>query len=116
TLFVVIVLLASIDLVFALDSIPAVMGISRDKLIIYTSNTFAVLGLRSLFFLLRGAVSQFGYLQQGIAIVLVFIGLKMLGEHFISLWVDKTAQVFISLGVIVVCITGSIVYSIYRKT
>lgn len=115
TLFVVIVLLASIDLVFALDSIPAVMGISRDRLVIYTSNIFAVLGLRSLFFVLRGAVSQFEYLQQGIAIVLVFIGLKMLGEHFISEWVNKTAQVFISLGVIVVCITGSILYSIYRK-
>lgn len=115
TLFVVIILLASIDLVFALDSIPAVMGISRDKLIIYTSNTFAVLGLRSLFFVLRGAVSQFEYLQQGIAIVLVFIGAKMLGEHFISEWIDKTAQVFISLGVIVACISGSIVYSIYRK-
>lgn len=115
TLFVVIVLLASIDLVFALDSIPAVMGISRDKLIIYTSNIFAVLGLRSLFFVLRGAVSQFEYLQQGIVIVLVFIGAKMLGEHFISEWIDKTAQVFISLGVIVACISGSIVYSIYRK-
>ena len=115
TLFVVIVLLASIDLVFALDSIPAVMGISRDKLIIYTSNIFAVLGLRSLFFVLRGAVSQFEYLQQVIAIVLVFIGAKMLGEHFISEWIDKTAQVFISLGVIVACISGSIVYSIYRK-
>ena len=64
SLFVVVVLLASIDLVFALDSIPAVMGISRDVLVIYTSNIFAVLGLRSLFFLLRGAVSRFDYLQQ----------------------------------------------------
>jgi len=61
TLFVVIVMLASIDLVFALDSIPAVMGISKDKLVIYTSNTFAVLGLRSLFFLLRGAVNKFEF-------------------------------------------------------
>ena len=56
TLFVVVVLLASIDLVFALDSIPAVMGISRERFVIYSSNIFAVLGLRSLFFLLRGAV------------------------------------------------------------
>ena len=78
TLFVVVIMLAAIDLVFALDSIPAVMGISQDKLVIYTSNIFAVLGLRSLFFLLRGAVSKFDYLQHGIAIVLVFIGLKML--------------------------------------
>ena len=115
TLFVVVLMLAAIDLVFALDSIPAVMGISRDKLVIYTSNIFAVLGLRSLFFLLRGAVSKFDYLQQGIAIVLVFIGLKMLGEHWINQWLDKTTQVFISLGVILVCISGSIFYSIFMK-
>jgi tellurite resistance protein TerC len=114
-LFVVILMLAAIDLVFALDSIPAVMGISRDKLVIYTSNIFAVLGLRSLFFLLRGAVSKFDYLQQGIAIVLVFIGIKMLAEHWINQWVDKPTQVFISLGVILVCISGSIFYSIFMK-
>ncbi|MFY7899496.1 MAG: TerC/Alx family metal homeostasis membrane protein [Chitinophagaceae bacterium] len=115
TLFVVVVLLAAIDLVFALDSIPAVMGISRNKLVIYTSNTFAVLGLRSLFFLLRGAVSKFDYLQQGIAIVLIFIGVKMIGEHYISEWIDKNTQVFISLSVIVVCIAGSIFYSIFMQ-
>jgi tellurite resistance protein TerC len=115
TLFVVVIMLAAIDLVFALDSIPAVMGISRDKLVIYTSNIFAVLGLRSLFFLLRGAVSKFDYLQQGIAIVLVFIGLKMLGEHWINSWIDKTTQVFISLGVIMICLSGSILYSIAMK-
>jgi tellurite resistance protein TerC len=113
TLFVVVILLAAIDLVFALDSIPAVMGISRDKLVIYTSNTFAVLGLRSLFFLLRGAVSKFDYLQQGIAIVLVFIGAKMLGEHWLNQWMDKNTQVFLSLGVILLCISGSIFYSIF---
>lgn len=113
TLFVVVIMLAAIDLVFALDSIPAVMGISRDKLIIYTSNIFALLGLRSLFFLLRGAVTKFDYLQQGIAIVLVFIGLKMLGEHWINQYVEKTTQVFISLGVIMLCIAGSIFYSIF---
>ncbi len=115
TLFVVVMMLAAIDLVFALDSIPAVMGISRDKLVIYTSNIFAVLGLRSLFFLLRGAVSKFDYLQQGIAIVLVFIGLKMLFEKWINEIVDKPTQVIISLGVILVCISGSIFYSIFMQ-
>ena len=115
TLFVVVVLLAAIDLVFALDSIPAVMGISRDVLVIYTSNIFAVLGLRSLFFLLRGAVSKFDYLQQGIAIVLVFIGVKMLGEHWINAWISKEIQVFISLGVILSCVSGSIFYSIFMQ-
>jgi tellurite resistance protein TerC len=121
TLFAVIIMLAAIDLVFALDSIPAVLGIVDNseehkdiaRLVIYTSNIFAVLGLRSLFFLLRGAVSKFDYLQQGIAIVLIFIGLKMLGEHWINEWIDKTTQVFISLGVILVCISGSIFYSIF---
>src|SRR5690606_10331603 len=90
TLFVVVIMLGGIDVVFALDSIPAVMGIvdtttpgyeSMARMVIYTSNIFAVLGLRSLFFLLRGAVNKFEYLPQGIAIVLVFIGLKMIGEH-----------------------------------
>jgi tellurite resistance protein TerC len=113
TLFVVVIMLATIDIVFALDSIPAVMGISRDRMVIYTSNIFAVLGLRSLFFLLRGAVSKFDYLPQGIAIVLIFIGLKMLGEHWINQWMDKTIQVFVSLGVIMSCIFGSIFYSIF---
>jgi len=113
SLFVVVVLLAAIDLVFALDSIPAVMGISNSSLVIYTSNIFAILGLRSLFFLLRGAVNQFEHLQQGIAIVLIFIGIKMLGEHYINQWVDKNTQVLISLIFIIFCITGSILYSIF---
>lgn len=122
TLFVVVMMLAAIDLVFALDSIPAVMGIVDTKtvgyeqtarLVIYTSNIFAVLGLRSLFFLLRGAVSKFEYLPQGIAIVLIFIGIKMLGEHWINQWVDKTTQVFISLGFILVCLSASVMYSIF---
>jgi tellurite resistance protein TerC len=91
------------------------MGISRENLVIYTSNIFAVLGLRSLFFLLRSAVTKFDYLQQGIAIVLVFIGIKMLGEHYINNWLDKNTQVFLSLGIIVACVSGSIFYSIFMK-
>ena len=105
--FVVIVLLATTDIVFALDSIPAVFAISQDRLVVYTSNVFAVLGLRSLFFLLHGAVNQFEYLQQGIAIVLIFIGLKMLAEA-----VHVYIPVWISLMVIVVCLFGSILYSV----
>src|SRR5206468_5397186 len=106
-LFVVIILLATTDIVFALDSIPAVFAISQDKLVIYTSNIFAVLGLRSLFFLLQGAVSQFRYLQQGIAIVLIFIGGKMLAEIF-----NIHTPTWLSLMVIVVCLFGSILFSI----
>ena len=122
-LFVVVLMLAFIDLVFALDSIPAIMGLvdtseahrADAQLVIYTSNIFAVLGLRSLFFLLRSAVSKFDYLQQGIAIVLAFIGLKMLCAHWINQWIDKTTQVFISLGIILVCLSGSIAYSIFMQ-
>jgi tellurite resistance protein TerC len=113
SLAVVVLMLAAIDLVFALDSIPAVMGISRNKMVIYTSNIFAVLGLRSLFFLLRGAVTKFDYLQQGIAVVLVFIGIKMLAEDWLEKVLDKQTIVLISLGVILVCIAASIFYSIF---
>jgi tellurite resistance protein TerC len=108
SLFVVVVLLATTDIVFALDSIPAVFGISQDLVVIFTSNIFAVLGLRSLFFLLRGAVDRFRHLQQGIAVVLIFVGLKMLVEYF-----HVYLPIYISLLVIVLCIIMSILYSLY---
>jgi tellurite resistance protein TerC len=108
-MFLVVVLLATTDIIFALDSIPAVFAISQERLVIYTSNIFAVLGLRSLFFLLKGAVDKFVYLQQGIAIVLIFIGLKMLVEI-----VHIRIPISISLSVIVVCIGGSVLYSLER--
>ncbi len=119
-LAVVVVILAATDIVFALDSIPTVVSLVREKatisfsnddiLVIYSSNIFAVLGLRSLFFLLRDAVSKFDYLQQGIAVVLMFIGIKMLIEFF-----DIHISIFISLAVIIACLSGSIVYSIYHQ-
>ena len=105
-LFVVMIMLATTDIVFALDSIPAVFAITQTKMIIYTSNIFAVLGLRSLFFLLKGAVDKFRYLKEGIAIVLVFIGVKMLIEFF-----NIHLHVWISLLVIVSCISGAVLFS-----
>jgi tellurite resistance protein TerC len=111
-LSMVVVMLGLIDIVFAIDSIPAVFSIIPDpnkKLLIYSSNIFAVLGLRSLFFLLRGAASRFDFLQQGIAIVLVFIGIKMLVVQWIHL------PVWVSLLMIVFCISGSIFYSIHHN-
>ena len=120
TLSVVVVMLAGVDLAFALDSIPTVVSLVRDnasaaftaddKLVIYSSNIFAILGLRSLFFLLRGAVDQFDFLQQGIAVVLAFIGVKMLLEYF-----DIRINIFISLAVIVACLSVSILYSINHR-
>lgn len=120
TLAVVVIMLAGVDIVFALDSIPTVVSLVRDKanvpftsddiLVIYSSNIFALLGLRSLFFLLRGAVDKFDFLQQGIAIVLMFIGVKMLLEI-----VHIKIHISISLAVVVSCIAGSIFYSLYHE-
>jgi tellurite resistance protein TerC len=118
-LSMVVVMLATTDIVFALDSIPTVVSLVRespdipfssdDILVIYSSNIFAILGLRSLFFLLRGAVDKFDYLQQGIAVVLVFIGAKMLLEYF-----DIHISIYISLAVIVICLLSAVLFSIYR--
>ena len=115
TLSLVIIMLAGTDILFAFDSIPTVVSLVREKanapfqpddiMVIYSSNIFAVLGLRSLFFLLRGAADQFQYLQQGIALVLVFIGAKMLVESYVHI------SIYVSLGVIVVCIAGAILFS-----
>jgi tellurite resistance protein TerC len=120
TLAVVVVMLAAVDIAFALDSIPTVVSLVRDRanapftsddiMVIYSSNIFAILGLRSLFFLLRGAVDKFDYLQQGIAIVLIFIGVKMLLEFF-----HIRISIFVSLAVIVACIAGSVFYSMHHE-
>jgi tellurite resistance protein TerC len=107
SVFVVVILLATTDVLFAVDSIPAVFGITQDKMVIYTSNIFAVLGLRSLFFLLRGAMNRFTFLPKGIAAVLIFVGLKMLGEM-----INFYIPILISLLVILVCISASIIYSV----
>ncbi|MEY3687425.1 MAG: hypothetical protein RIR84_266 [Bacteroidota bacterium] len=120
TLSVVVIILASVDIAFALDSIPTVVSLVRqnpkipfssdDIMVIYSSNIFAILGLRSLFFLLKGAADKFDYLQQGIAVVLIFIGIKMLIEYF-HIHID----ILVSLGVIVVCLVSSILYSQYHN-
>jgi tellurite resistance protein TerC len=109
-------MLAAVDIAFALDSIPTVVSLVRenakahftsdDILVIYSSNIFALLGLRSLFFLLKGAVDKFDYLQQGIAIVLIFIGVKMLIEFF-----GIHINILVSLGVIIACLAGAVLYS-----
>lgn len=110
-LAMVVIMLGLIDILFAVDSIPAVFSIipdPNDKLLIYSSNIFAVLGLRSLFFLLHGAANRFDYLQHGIAVVLLYIGIKMLIADWIHI------PIWASLMVIVVCIGGSILYSIFN--
>ena len=96
-LFVVLVLVELTDLMFAIDSIPAVLAISRDPFIVFTSNVFAILGLRSFYFLLAGVMELFEYLTVGLAGVLVFVGIKMLGIwHIPTIW--SLAVIVLLLG------------------
>ena len=84
-LFVVLLLVETSDIVFAVDSIPAVIAITLNAFIVYTSNVFAILGLRSMYFALAGMMDLFHYLHYGLSIVLIFIGLKMLGSHYVNI-------------------------------
>jgi tellurite resistance protein TerC len=93
-LFVVLLVVEFTDVTLAIDSIPAVFGITRDPFIVYTSNVLAILGLRALYFLLAGVIDRLRFLDEGLAIVLVFIGGKMMGERWLHI------PVHISLGVV----------------
>jgi tellurite resistance protein TerC len=97
------------DLIFAVDSIPAILAVTSDPLIVYTSNVFAILGLRSLYFALAGTVQAFVYLHYGLAAILAFVGTKML----ISDWYK--IPVGWALGVIVLLLSASIVASMLAK-
>ena len=107
-LLMVLVVVEATDVVFAVDSIPAIFAITKDPFIVYTSNIFAILGLRSLFFLLAGMMGRFHYLKVGLALVLVFIGTKMLLE------VVYKIPILVSLCVIVMLLAGSVVISLLR--
>jgi tellurite resistance protein TerC len=107
-LFLVIVLIETTDLIFAVDSIPAAFAITQNEFLIYTSNIFAVMGLRAMFFLLSGIIDKFYLLQKGLSIILFFIGAKMLLEIF-----DVTINPPLSFTVIIVTLTLSIVFSIF---
>jgi tellurite resistance protein TerC len=102
-LLLTLILIETTDVVFALDSIPAIFGVTRDPLIIYTSNAFAVLGLRALYFAVAGMIRRFDHLDIGLSIVLILIGLKMVAEGFIEIpiWLTLAATLAIIGGAIV---------------
>jgi tellurite resistance protein TerC len=102
-----IVMVEGTDLIFAVDSIPAVMGVSRDPFIILTSNVFAILGLRALYFLLAGIIHKFRYLKVGLAVVLAFIGGKMLALPF-GVHLPIAVSLGVVLGVIAVSVAASL--------
>jgi tellurite resistance protein TerC len=112
-LFVVLLLVEVSDVIFAVDSMPAIFAVTKDPFIVYTSNVFAILGLRSLYFALAGVMNKFHYLKIGLGVVLSFVGVKRMLAH--TVW---TIDTLISLGVIVAILATSVVWSLVkpRKT
>ncbi len=108
-LFVVVVMIGITDVVFAVDSIPAVFAITKDPFIVMTSNIFAILGLRALYFLLADLANRFHYLSYGLALVLIFVGVKMLIVDWIKI------PVFFSLGVVAFILLTSVLLSWFTK-
>ncbi len=105
-LFIVLIIVETTDVTFATDSIPAIFAVTRDPFIIYTSNVCAVLGLRALYFLLANVMDKFAYLKLGLSLVLIFIGTKMLVEHFFHI------PIVASLGVVAAILVSSILASL----
>ena len=109
-LFIVLLVIESSDLIFAVDSIPAILAISQDTFIVYTSNIFAILGLRSLYFAVAGIMGYFRFLKVGLSFILTFVGLKMLASFF-----DFEIPILLSLTIIVFILLISILTSIIIK-
>jgi tellurite resistance protein TerC len=110
-MFLVLLVIESTDVVFAVDSVPAIIGITKDRFLAFTSNIFAILGLRALYFLLAGFVDMFCYLHYGLAAVLGFVGVKMIGEYYAKEGTHLISPLA-SLGVITVLLGVSIVASL----
>ncbi|MCX6173784.1 MAG: TerC/Alx family metal homeostasis membrane protein [Ignavibacteriales bacterium] len=108
-LFLTLILVEAADVIFNLDSVPAVIAITTDSFIVITSNIFAILGLRALYFALAGIVDLFVYLKYGVSVILTFVGLKMLVADYV---VISTA---LSLGIIILCIAVSVILSLMKK-
>jgi tellurite resistance protein TerC len=105
-LFAALVVVETSDIMFAIDSVPAILAITTDTFIVFTSNAFAIMGLRSLYFLLAGLIDRFEYLKYGLAALLAFAGLKMLLSDVVHL------DVWVSLGIIVAILVVSVVVSL----
>jgi tellurite resistance protein TerC len=107
-LLLVLIVIETTDLVFAIDSIPAIFAVTRDPFIVYSSNVFAILGLRSLFFVLAAMLDKFEYLKPGVSAILIFVGVKMLISHWVHI------PVGLSLGVVVGTLALAVVGSVLK--
>jgi tellurite resistance protein TerC len=114
-LFLVFLVIGTTDVLFAFDSIPAIMGISQDPFVVLTSNVFAVLGLNSLFFALRGIMGVFKFLKHGVSVILLFIGAKMIAGAYrpVEVWFKENS--FVSLIVIGTVLFVSIILSVWHS-
>jgi len=110
-LFIVLIMIETTDLIFAVDSIPAILAVTQDPFIVYSSNVFAILGLRSLYFALAGLVKLFRYLQYGLAAILILVGSKMILNHF---YAAKIISTELSLILIVTILAASVVTSLLK--
>jgi tellurite resistance protein TerC len=108
-LMVVLVLIETTDLIFAVDSVPAILSVSRDPFIVYTSNVFAILGLRSLYFALAGMMHRFHYLNYGLSVILVFVGGKMMFSDMVH--IPITLALSVVMGVLMVSVGASLLTS-----
>ena len=102
-LLVALLMVETTDIIFAVDSIPAVLAITLNVFIVYTSNVFAILGLRSMYFALAGMMDRFHYLHYGLSVVLIFVGLKMLGSHYVSIPTEWALATVLSVLAVSVC-------------
>ena len=109
-LFVVLIIIELSDVVFAFDSIPAIFSVTQDPYIVFFSNIFAILGLRSLFFMLESVMDKFIYLKIGLSVLLVFIGVKMLLPDIFGLHIDTDISLLVVLGILTISILGSILF------
>jgi tellurite resistance protein TerC len=105
-LFVVLLVVETTDILLAVDSVPAVLAVTLNAFIVYTSNVFAILGLRSMYFALAGMMDKFHYLHYGLSLILVFVGLKMLGAHYVDVPTEWTLGIV--LGLLAISIAASV--------
>ena len=109
-LLLVLLMVETTDVLFATDSIPAVFAVTQDPFIVYTSNIFAILGLRALYFVLAGAITKFRYLRPGLSVILIFVGVKMLAVHYYKL------PIVLSLGIICGILAVAIGASLWERS
>ncbi|MCC8411207.1 TerC/Alx family metal homeostasis membrane protein [Mucilaginibacter sp. UR6-1] len=110
-LFLVLLIIEFTDVIFAVDSIPAIFSVTKDPYIVFFSNIFAILGLRSMFFLLVNIIEKFHYLKVGLAALLVFIGIKMLAGHYFEEWgFDTIHSLFVIVGILALSIAASLMF------